>query len=102
MKLRNKPEQKEKMRLWRQCFSDRIKFNQPSIKIKTNEIEALILKVEPKSTGSYLVVPKDPLLPVSPENIQVVTKQNRKILLKFVTKGDHQAYIAMLLQIAFT
>ena len=100
MKIRNKPGQREKMRLWRQCFNDRIKFNQPFIEIKTHEIEALILKVDPKSTGDYLVVPKDPFLPISPKNIQVVTKQNRKILLKFIAKGDHQAYTAMLLQIA--
>ena len=101
MKIRNKPGQRGKMRLWRQCFNDRIKFNQSIIDIKTHEIEALILKVDPKSTGDYLVVPKDPLLTVSPENVQVVTKKNRKKLLKFIAKGDHQAYTAMLLQIAF-
>jgi len=102
MKLRNKPGQREKLRLWRQCFTDRIKFNQPSINIKTHEIQALILKVDPESIGGYLVVPKDPLLPVSPENIQVVTERNRKILMKFITKGDHDAYTTMLAQIVLT
>jgi len=96
MKMRNKPGQIEKSRLWRQCFTDRIKFNQPSIKIKTHEIQALILKVDPQSIGGYVVVPKDPLLPVTPENIQVVTKINRKILMRLITKGDHDAYKEML------
>ena len=102
MKLRNKPGQREKSSLWRQCFTDRIKFNQPSIIIKTHEIQALILKVDPESIGGYVVVPKDPLLPVTPENIQVVTEKNRKILMKFITKGDYDAYTAMLRQIVLT
>jgi hypothetical protein len=102
MKLRNKPGQRQKTRLWHQCFVDRIKFKQPSIKIKTHEIQALVLKVDPESIGGYLVVPKDPLLPVTPENIQVVTEKNRKILMKFITKGDYDAYTAMLRQIVLT
>jgi len=47
MKFRNKPELIKKKRLWCHCFIDRIKFNQPSIKIKTHEIKALILKSRP-------------------------------------------------------
>jgi len=101
-KLRSKPGQRQKTRLWHQCFIDRIKFKQPSIKIKIHEIQALILKVDPESVGGYLVVPKDPLLPVTPENIQVVTEKNRKILMKFITKGDYDAYTAMLAQIVLT
>ena len=102
MKMRNKPEHKEKTRLWSQCFTDRIKFNQPSIKIKAHEIAAIVLKFHPESSKGFSVMPKDPLLPISPENIGVVTEENRKILLNFIKKDDHDAYTAMLRQTVLT
>ena len=99
MKLRNKPGNKEKMRLWSQCFTDRIKFKQPSVNIKAREIAAIVLDFSPESSRGFSVMPRDPLLPISPENIGIVTEENRKILLKFIKKDNHDAYTAMLRQI---
>jgi len=40
--------------------------------------------------------------PRRPENTQVVAEQSREIILKFITKGDHDAYTTMLAQIVLT
>jgi len=40
--------------------------------------------------------------PRRPENTQVVAQQSREIILKFITKGDHDAYTTMLAQIVLT
>ena len=93
---RDQPEQKRKMRPWRLCYNDRIKFKQSCINLKPNDIESLLQKIDPTLQTVCEVVPKDPLLIVSMQNFVVINDCDRNPLLRHIKNKNNQAYANML------
>jgi len=63
------------------------------------EVEFEILKVDPSSTGNYAVMPVDTKIPTSPQNVVVVTLQQRTALMKKLDMNDTTEYAGMVSKI---
>ena len=82
-------------RLWSMCYTDRGIFQQPRVGVTQTDIAKLL------EAGSYTasdavklaVVPKDPQLPMGKENAVLVTREQRRRLLRMLAAGGPEAYV---------
>ena len=89
----NDTEQKRRIWTWRLCYADSKRFLQDKIAIGQNEIEQEIMKIDPNPRlGVYVVMPVDSSVIICPQNVVVVTAQQRKQLMKLVHTKNLQEY----------
>lgn len=75
------------------CYADSKRFLQDKIAISQNEIEQEIMKIDPNPRlGVYVVMPVDSSVIICPQNVVVVTAQQRKQLMKLVHTKKLQEY----------
>jgi len=78
---------------FRMCNNDRKIFKQSTIGIRQNDIEVEVIKIDAKSLQDvYAVVPIDCTEIVSPHNIAVVSRKERKMLIHMFQANDIMKY----------
>ena len=80
---------------WKRFYNDGIKFKHPKLGMCKREVEFEILKVDPSATGNYAVMPVDTTIPTSPQNVVVVTLQQRATLMKKLDRKLTVEYASM-------
>jgi len=85
------PETKRRTQQWRRCYEDSRRLRHAPPSMSQVDIEREIQKVDSKSTGNYAVMPVDIKIATSPQNVTVVTLQQRLDLMKLVDSGDLDA-----------
>ena len=98
-KISNNPHKRNLKLQWKRFYNDGIKFKHPKTRMCKRDVELEILKVDPSATGNYAVMPVDTKKPTSPQNVVVVTLQQRKTLMKKVDMNDTVEYASMVLEI---
>jgi len=92
-KQMNDTEKKRRIWTWRLCYANRKRFQQDKIAISQNEIDQEIIKIDPNPClGMYVVMPVDSNVMICPQNVVVVTAQQRKQLMKLVHTKKLQEY----------
>jgi len=86
-------DRKHQMLAFRMCNNDRKIFKQNTIGIRQNDIEVEVIKIDAKSLQDvYAVVPIDCTEIVSPHNIAVVSRKERKMLIHMFQANDIMKY----------
>jgi len=99
-KQMNDTEKKRRIWTWRLCYADRKRFEQEKIAISQNEIEQAIIKIDPNPRlGMYIVMPVDSRAMICPQNVVVVTAEQRKKLMKLVHQNNIQEYNRIIMQL---
>ena len=96
------PNTKRRTWQWKMCYNDAKTFKQTIFTMSQKEIELEITKVDKHATGKYLIMPIDIHIPISPLNLIVVSVEQRKNLMKLVTKGDLLEYTRIITEIHTT
>jgi hypothetical protein len=84
---------------WKMAYSDAKTFKQTNFNISQKEIDFEITKVDKNATGEYLIMPIDINTTISPLNLTVVRVEQRKALMKLVSKKDILEYTRMVTDI---
>ena len=99
-KKMNDTEKKRRIWTWRLCYADRKRFEQEKIAISQNEIEQEIIKIDPNPRlGMYIVMPVDSRAMICPQNVVVVTAEQRKKFMKLVHQNNIQEYNRIIMQL---
>jgi hypothetical protein len=79
-------------RAWNMCYRDSKKF--PTIKMNLTQKEILNIWQEANLSSDipFIILPVNTSIDISKENVIVLTKKNRKMLMKQVKKGNFKAY----------
>jgi len=79
-------------RAWNMCYRDSKRF--PTIKMILTQKEILNIWQEANllSELPFIILPVNPSIDISKDNVIVLDKKNRKMLMKQVKKGDFKAY----------
>ena len=86
------PTRKRLKNQWEMYYRDCRKFKHSCSAMSFDGIELEIKKVYPKGSSIYAVMPVDTTVVVGPQNVVVVTVEQRKMLLKLVKSGALQEY----------
>ena len=84
---------KRQILAWKQCYNDRKLFKQARVDIRQQEIEDEVMKVDANPIqGCYAAVPMDCTAIINSQNIAVVNREERKILIKFFQENNIAKY----------
>ena len=98
-KISNNPHKRNLKLQWKRFYNDSVKFKHPKTRMSKREVELEILKVDPSATGNYAVMPVDTRIATGPQNVVIVTLQQRKTLMKKVDMDDTAEYASMVSEI---
>ena len=81
-------------RLWSMCYLDRAAFDQPRVGVTQTDIARLLEagSFTVSDANKLAVMPPDPRLPMGKENAVLVTREQRRRLLRMLAAGGSEAY----------
>ena len=83
-------------RLWSMCYLDRAAFDQPKVGVTQTDIAKLLEagSFTVSDASKLAVMPQDPQLPMGKENAVLVTREQRRRLLRMLAKSGPEAYVS--------
>ena len=79
-------------RAWNMCYRDSKKFPNINMNLTQQEIIQILLQVDPFFKTRLIILPLNPSIDISKDNVVVLNNIDRKKLMKCVSKGDLRAY----------